>query len=830
MSPKKIRKIFYVIMILIISGIAISGLTLLIYKERIIEMVKSEVDQRIKTELSVEAIDIILLKGFPNIPVQFAGVKFHSAFKGELLLESEYIYFVVNVVDLFYNIITIERLEIENATLSIHKDSNGNNNFDVFKVQESLTTSDGILDIRSAKFLNVEIVHIDEVRNIDDRYKIDNLLGSIVLTDAIYKFKVKTKAVLTNTSKAHLGWLKGRQIYLNTISTYNKDEVINFELSEIKIDNSNFKFSGFLELDSDNKVSINLKGESLIFSELSTLFPQKIRQRTELFDTHGMIKFDASLKGNFANNNWPRFFANFTFKDFEISHSGPRFPMKEISLDGKIFIDDLRKLESVKLEISNFKASVNNRVINVKGSINNFEKPQIKAKVIGDIDAEWLMSLALEDAQNKYGVSTGMLSVDLTTSFSVENEMNKVVLREPLFDGKIGLDNVGIESIFNLPIRDVTGTASFTNDKVKLQDLEGFYGQSDFSINGYVLLSGTNQTSIIDGIESKINIVSNKIELEELVKAIVSEPLESSIITSPKPQFTIDLGLIVKEINFRRLHGKNFKAQALVNQDGVKIRRAISNGLGGTIALAGSITKQFNEDYYIEAKTKTKSVELDSLFYVFDDFNQNFITASVVKGELESEVYTHMYFNRDWSLHRNLLYAEGLFKVKNGQLNKFEPIMSLSGYLKNEEENLAKLRFSDLESSITIANDTVYISDMYIGSNVRNIKVGGYHTLDQAIDYRLSVPVSGKNRDKDEDFGEIKQSKDGKLYIPFRIKGTTANYEVNYDLKRARSNIVKGVKGELSGIGKSLVDKSEIKNKGDTLLLDDDEFFDWDNK
>ena len=188
-----------------------------------------------------------------------------------------------------------------------------------------------------------------------------------------------------------------------------------------------------------------------------------------------------------------------------------------------------------------------------------------------------------------------------------------------------------------------------------------------------------------------------------------------------------------------------------------------------------------------------------------------------------------MYFDKDWNLKRELLYVEGLLQVKNGELNNFEPIMALSSYLKNEDENLSRLRFSDLESRIIISNDTVYISDVYIGTNVRNIKIGGYHTLDQHIDYRLSVPIINSKKDKDEAFGEVKRDKEGKLYMPFRIKGTTADYKVNYDLKTASSNFIKGIKKELSEIGNAFKGKQVIKAKGDTLLLEDDEFFDWDN-
>lgn len=830
MALKKIRKIFYIIITLVVAGIAISSLALIIYKDRIIELLKAEIDQQIKTELAIESIDVKLLKGFPNLAIEFSSVKFYSAFENELLLESDQVYFVLNVVDLFYDKITVEQLEIRNAKLNIHKDSNGNNSFDVFTTQDRTTIKGDGLEVRSIKLLNVVIIHIDQTRNIHDEYNVNMLQGAINLIDSNYEFRVRTNIILSKTGKPYLGWLMRRHIYLDTHTNYRVGEVLNFNKSELQIDNSNFTFSGFMEFGSERRVSLSLQGESLKFTELLSLAPDKIRKKLESFETKGIIGFKALIKGNYVNNNWPGLQASFGLKNFEISNSSLEFPMKRITLDGRMDIHDLRKLETGKLYVDNFGAVVNNKEINIKGSINNFIWPQIKADVTGEIDVSWLISLGFTETQRKYGTVEGYLDVDATTSFKLERDDEKFRFEELSINGKAKLINVGVNRLVNLPLKEIDGEVLFTNDRIELIDIEGLYGGSDYNINGKVWMEESEILSSGKKLQAKLEITSDKIELDEIVEVIITLPSDSSINGLYKlSHFAIDLGLNVDTLKFKKFHGVNFKANVLANQNGIRIKQASSAGLGGEVVLTGAITKQFNGDYYIEAWTSTKLVKLDSLFYVFNNFNQDFITTSAVKGKLNADIYTHMYFNDKWSLHRNLLYAEALLQVQDGELNDFEPVMSLSSYLKNEEENLSKLRFSDLESRIVISDDTVYISDMYIGSNVRNIKVGGYHTLDQAIDYRLSVPISGKNRDRDETFGEVKKDKNGKLFMPFKIEGTTTDYKVSYDLKKASSNFVKGFKNELLGIGNSRKSDSLIEENRDSLLLDDDEFFDWDD-
>lgn len=826
---KFLKKIFYIIIAIVVSGIAISGLAIIVYKEKIIDLLKSEIDRHITTQLEVKNIDLKLIKGFPNVSIQFTDVEFHSSFENELLLKSDQIYFVLNIIDLLNNVITVERLEIENAKIILHKNSNGDNNYNVFNVPTSTSPADGSFNIKSTKFSNVEILNIDDVRNIDDEYSISSLRGSANFINGISDFKVISDVILTKTSKSHLDWLIGKKVHFK-INTAYEGKVINFKSSRLEINSSQFNITGFVGMGTEKKILINLTGNDLKFSNVITLLPNEYKNKLTSFRGKGLIEFDALLKGSYANNDWPGFEVSFRLKEFEVEHKDMEYPMNDIYLEGNVLVPDVTKLENGTFEIKKFSTSINKKKVEVVASIKDFNNPNIRGVIQGEVDCDWVISLLIKDAHELYGLSEGHFDINLDFGLNVIKIDNKYNIQESVFNGKVLFNNVCIDSIYHLALKDVNGELSFFNDKIVLSNLTGTYGASDFNLDGMILTNQPLISRLENKVEAKINLTSNKLELDEIIEIFIgfSQDLKSTKEKNPV-RYNIDLNLEVRKLLFRKFQGENFNAEALISHRGLKIARATSNGLGGSIKLVGGITKQFNGDYYIETKVATQSVHLDSMFYIFDNYKQDFITDSVIKGELNSEVYTYMYFDRDWKFKRELLYAEGLLKVKNGELNNFKPMMSLSSYLKDEDENLSKLRFSDLESRIIISNDTVYISDMYIGSNVRNIKIGGYHTLNQHIDYRLSVPISGRKTDRDKEFGEIKKDKDGKFYMPFRIKGTTTDYQVNYDLKRASYGLLKGVKKELTEIGKSFKGNKLIEEKEDTLLLEEDEFFEWDD-
>ena len=61
----------------------------------------------------------------------------------------------------------------------------------------------------------------------------------------------------------------------------------------------------------------------------------------------------------------------------------------------------------------------------------------------------------------------------------------------------------------------------------------------------------------------------------------------------------------------------------------------------------------------------------------------------------------------DFERSKALDSAEAQVRVRNGELNDFAPIMSLSNYLDDREDRLDQLRFADLTNYINIKNDTI---------------------------------------------------------------------------------------------------------------------------
>ena len=387
--------------------------------------------------------------------------------------------------------------------------------------------------------------------------------------------------------------------------------------------------------------------------------------------------------------------------------------------------------------------------------------------------------------------------------------------------GSFSLQDVSFQWADSISIDNIDGTVQFEGDNIELSNLKLAWLQSDLTINGHMEDIRPTWGNPIGNLLLKSDVRSHNLAVEDIVALIRNAPESSDSSTSINYKLDLELICLLENLSFRKYHGTDISGEVTLQENLLEIVDLTGKGIGGEMKINGKLKLMPNKDVYISTNTLTKGVYLDSLFYVFNSFNQEFITDKNLKGLLYADVFASMYFDSTWRFRRPLLTSMAEIRVVNGELNDFKPIMALSNYLDDKDDNLSNLKFSHLVNHVTIREDTIYIPEMSIHTNVRNIALGGYHTLNQHINYQLAVPIINERVDKDEAFGAVQKSSKGSPNLLFRIKGTTTDYKVNYDLLRATGNVLK-----LLDITKIFKKKEDIPV--DSTFLDDEEF-DWKN-
>ena len=248
------------------------------------------------------------------------------------------------------------------------------------------------------------------------------------------------------------------------------------------------------------------------------------------------------------------------------------------------------------------------------------------------------------------------------------------------------------------------------------------------------------------------------------------------------------------------------------------------NSMGGDMTFSGIVDAKNNKAIDVVSTFKLNGIHADSVFYVFENFDQSFIVDKHLKGQAYADVSLEFTLNQNLRLYQETLVSDISTYIKNGELNNFEPMKKLNKYL--NDEGLSKLRFSDIKNDIHIENKTVYIPQMEVRTNVTSIKVSGTHTFDQRIDYRIIAPLrNNKNINYVEAKEALEDDGSGQSKLFLKITGTTDNYNVSYDTESVKKKIVSDLKKEVIEL------KEAFKNKGTKekkeVELEQDEYFDW---
>ena len=133
--------------------------------------------------------------------------------------------------------------------------------------------------------------------------------------------------------------------------------------------------------------------------------------------------------------------------------------------------------------------------------------------------------------------------------------------------------------------------------------------------------------------------------------------------------------------------------------------------------------------------------------------------------------------------------AQADVEIINGELLKFEPMLSLSKFISVDE--LKNIKFKTLRNTITISDQKIRIPEMLISSSAFEITLSGIHSFDYNFDYRLRVALSdvlfnkAKRKKKEiEDYLVMEDNVDETI-IPISIIGNPDNFKVNFDSKKA---------------------------------------------
>ncbi len=797
-----------------------------LFKDKIIHQFIQEANKHLSTPVKVGKIEVSMLEKFPNLSIVLHEVYVEDSHDGMYpLLTASKISFQMDPIAVWNGDYTVQGLVIEDSETNLKIDKQGKNNYRVIRETDSTSTSGGVkFELRDVKLTNTRVRYLDLKSLQDLSFSSEELLASIESDEGVYQIIADGQVTSEKISIDGVEYLKNKSFEITSGLVY--DEVQKSLLinpSTLELGKAEFVVNGNYQWKERNLIDLITEGNNTDIQTILSLLPSSVSAQVEKYQSDGDVYFRSKLKGEISKRKQPLFSIEFGFRNATIYHPDYKSKIEQASLTGSFATSDIRDPRQASLILKDIKGTLNNESFEANFLLYNFVDPEVICNFKGKVDANSVLNFYPVEALKNV---TGSLVADISLEGKIQLLKHKATAQRVSTMGTIEMADINLEyGEKNIPLQQLRGSLQFNNNDLALSNVQGQLGNSDFVLNGFFRNIITFILFEDQPIGIETDLKSNHIDLEQLFDlGFSSDSTESEYTFSISRNLYLNFNCDIVSLHYKKFNARKLKGDLLVKNEVAVSRNLSFSAMGGDFALSGIVDAKNNKAIDVMTTAKLDGVNADSAFYVFDNFRQDFIEDRHLKGKTSADINLEMTLDQHLKLFPETLIGDISFLIKNGELNNFEPMKSLSKYV--DDETLNRLRFSDLKNDIHIENKTVYIPQMDIHSNATSLKISGTHTFDQNIDYRIVTPLRRKKIVDVNAQGAFEESMDGQTKLFLKITGTADDYKVAYDTEAVRKKIGSDIKREVQELRDAFRSKGKQKQK--EVELQEDDYFDWD--
>jgi len=806
-----------------------------LYQDKIIQLFVAQANQQLKTKVQVGKISLSLWDKFPQVSVTLDQVQITESVPGstEPLATAGKIFCTFNLKDMVQKKYRVRHLYLQDGTVQIKVLPNGEVNYHIFGEDTTVTANPKkealTFNLEAVGLKNMVVTYTDAV--VKQFYKLEARQVQANLEVKADQVAVQTQGgVYIHTIRLNKSdYFKEKETVVEAaFFLYPESKKIDLAPSTIRLGQADYQAQGAITYDRKTYLDLKIAGKNTNIQSLLSLLPDKIARQYGQYRSDGDVYFNGQIKGEISAQATPQVNVDFGLRQVSFYHPDYKQKIKNLSFTGNFTNGARHNAQTSVVSAKNIKGSLENRAFAGNLVYRNFQDPQVALDVKATLDVGHVLGL-FPVAEIKQG--SGLAKVALSFSGKVKALQTGVSRGRITASGDIVLQNVTLLlRDYTQPFRNLNGTFLIRKNDLAVTDFKGWLGASDFRLNGYFKnvigwLFLTRQSVLVEA-----DLESRFLDFDQLLSSSLANNTRAGagktnrggtrrggqdykLVISPYLDF--DLNAHVRNVSFRRFNGKNLRGNIRLKNRVISSPDMSLQAMGGRFGLKGTLDTRSNNSIKATTITTLDHIQVDSLFYVFENFGQNFLVQRHLKGELTAAIHSDLYFDSHLNPQTDKMEAEVKASIRNGQLNSFEPLQKLSAFADRRE--LANMRFSELSNTFYIQSRTVFIPEMEIKSNVSRaslIGIQGTHTFDQQMDYKFRIPLTlSKKRDKDEAYGTVTTVSNATPNLFLTLKGNESNYKIAYDKERVKNKIAQDLKREKQTITDILKGKKPEKKK-----------------
>ncbi|MCF8296054.1 MAG: DUF3971 domain-containing protein [Saprospiraceae bacterium] len=771
-------------------GLAISYL----YEDKVKEIIKAEINKQIDTEIEVEEIEFSVIKKFPFASLRFKNVVIKDAIKKGVkgnFLEASDVYLKFSIFNLFRSNYKITKVEVVDAYLKIIVYDDESDNYHIFKAKSDESSESFAFNLEKVYFKNVKTLYSNFASDQEYLFIAESAYAKGQFSSENYVLAINGDFFINYIKSEDYVIIKEKeaQIDLQMDVEASKD-LYKINKGKLKLSQLSFEINGeIINLEESTFLNLEIKGQDFDLQSLIRELPETEQEYLKKYKSRGDFFFAMTINGDFGGSKKPLVIANFGLNKGEISNSNSSITLKELSFQAEYSNGTNRKYSSSYFKVNNLKGKLKTGSISGDLMLNNFNQPELEISSSAKLELSELLEFINIDTITSL---TGHLELNanfksilnLDENFTAKDFINSKT------SGKIVLKNAGF-TIKNDPLtyKELNGSFEFNNNDIIVKEMTGKILKSDFELKGYFRNVLPYLFLSNERLQLNAELKSGFLDLNEILavddtKSDTTYNFQFSHRLDAKISFNVD------KLSFRKFEANDLNGSFRLKNKQMIINKLSFKSMDGKIETKGLIDGTQENKLLFSCDGIISNVDIEKLFYQFEDFGQSDLTHANLSGRLDADVQFVGVWSSSLMPDLNSIYSNANITVKNGELKDYKTLEGLSKFIKVED--LSHIKFATLKNQIEIKNQIIKMPMMEINSSAINIVVSGTHSFNNDIDYHLQLLLSDllakKAKKQNSDFGEIEDDGLGRTKVFILVTGTVDNPIYKYDRKGVKEN------------------------------------------
>lgn len=848
------KKILRYVVLCSASLMAVVLLLVYIYQDQIIQRFMAAANQYIATPVKVEKMSVSALEKFPFIAITFSKVHIQGTMSDTKhpMAVAEELYFTFNPIQLLLGNYVISQVYLTHAQVYLYTNAR-ENNYNIFKNPQSTAApsdTDVQFRLKHITLSDVHVTYVDQPALQEHNFLAEDARAALQVADEQYHIDLTGQVRCEGIDLNQDVYFEQKMLSLDAVMLYDyPNRHLTIHPSAIHIGQGKFLVEGSVNHAEKNKVDLKIAGKDTDLQTLTSLLPAKTARKLAAYRSKGNVYLSGKVQGVVSQQENPLVQLDFGCTKASFYHPDYHKSLEAVSMTGSFTNGTGKSLRTSELILQGIEATLDGKPVKGEFSLKNFERLLLDCHAEAALDINSLLAFY---AVPEILSASGKLKANFTISGSLKDLQDPHAYRQQRVrsSGDITLHNIQLQlTETKLPLHTWNGNLMFKNNDIALNNLSGYVGNSHFLLNGLFRNALAYVLTKHQYIDIEADLYSSMLDVDELLSDHLSTEVTNDqkagidnwqTITEKQPyQFSISPRLVlnfsckVDRLKFRRLKAKQIAGRLNIKNRIATVSDLSLNAAGGRVLASSTVNAQSPNNILVNADLKLQGLHVDSVFYVFEEFDQHFLTSKNLKGKADADIHWKLQFDKKLHLDYPSLKADVITSIKDGELNDFEPMQALSRFV--DAESLARLRFGNMRNHIRIANQTITLPRMQVRNNVSDITVEGTHTFSHQIDYHFELPMrsfsirSAAARERAYQraraFGEIAEDPSRPLMLFLKAQGTVDDYKISYDMPAAHTQFKENLRQEKQELKEVFKHKGKKQDK--KIELSEAEYFDF---